>query len=97
MKAGAQMTTTPKTITVDPDGEVARVLAQAIDAPILIDTRGARFRVVREGDDPFANYDPERAKAALDQVFGTLKGVDVEKLLTELEEQRAQDSQGRPG
>ncbi|HEY7033531.1 MAG TPA: hypothetical protein VH482_19500 [Thermomicrobiales bacterium] len=90
------MTAALKTITVDPDSEVARVLAQAAEAPILIETRGARFRIVREDEDPFANYDPERARAAAERAFGTLKGVDVEKLLAELKEQRAQDSQGRP-
>jgi hypothetical protein len=85
-----------KTVVVDPDGEVARVLTHALDEPILIDTRRARFRVVQEADDPFADYDPERARAALDGLAGTLKGVDVEALLAELREQRAQDSQGRP-
>jgi len=68
----------PKTITVEPDSEVARVLELATEAPILIETRGARYRVVREGEDPFATYDPERARAALDRVFGTLKGIDVD-------------------
>ena len=90
------MTTPVKTITVEPDGEVARVLEQATEMPIVIETRGARFRVVREGEDPFANYDPERARAAAERAFGTLKGVDVDELLAELKEQRAQDSQGRP-
>jgi hypothetical protein len=90
------MATVPKTITVEPDSEVARVLEQATELPINIQTHGARFRVVREGDDPFANYDPERARAAAERAFGTLKGVDVDKLLAELKEQRARDSQGRP-
>jgi hypothetical protein len=90
------MATALKTITVEPDSEVARVLEQAAGSPILIETRGARYRVVREGEDPFANYDPERARAAADRAFGSLKGIDVEKFLAELKEQRAQDSQGRP-
>ena len=85
-----------KTVVVEPDSEVARVLTHALDEPILIDTRRARFRVVRETDDPFANYDPERVRAALDGLAGTLKGVDVDALLAELREQRAQNSQGRP-
>ena len=90
------MVTALKTITVEPDSEVAHVLEQAAAAPILIETKGTRYRVVREKDDPFANYDPERAKAALDRVFGTLKGIDVDEFLAEIKEQRAQDSHGRP-
>lgn len=90
------MATAPKTITVEPDSEVARVLEQAAEAPILVESRGTRYRVVREGGDPFANYDPERARAAAERAFGSLKGIDVEAFLAELKEQRAQDSQGRP-
>ncbi len=85
-----------KTITVEPDSEVAQVLDQATEEPILIETRGARFRVVREREDPFANYDPERVRSALDAMFGTLKGIDVDAFLAELREQRGQDSEGRP-
>jgi hypothetical protein len=90
------MTAALKTITVEPDSEVAQVLEHANEAPILIETRGARFRVVREGDDPFANYDPERARAAAHRAFGSLKGINIEEFLAELKEERAQDSQGRP-
>jgi hypothetical protein len=90
------MTAALKTIMVGPDSDIAQVLTHAMDEPILIDTRRARFRVVREDDDPFANYDPERVRAALKGMAGTLIGVDVEELLAELREQRAQDSQGRP-
>jgi hypothetical protein len=90
------MTAALKTIRVEPDSEVARVLEQAAKEPILIETRGARFRVVREGDDPFANYDPERARAAAMRAFGSLKGINVAEFLAELKEERAQDSQGRP-
>ena len=60
----------------------------------LRDARG--FDLAREVSDPFANYDPERARAALDRVFGILRGVDKEALKAELREQRAQDSRGRP-
>jgi hypothetical protein len=96
MEESVQMASAPKTITVEPDSEVAQVLDQATEAPILIESRGTRFRVVREGEDPFANYDPERVRSALDRMFGTLKGIDVDAFLAELREQRGQDSKGRP-
>jgi hypothetical protein len=86
----------PKTVKVESDGEVAQFLSQVAESPVLVETNGTRYRIVREKEDPFANYDPERARAALDRFFGSLTGVDVEALLEELREQRAQDRQGRP-
>jgi hypothetical protein len=74
------MVANPTTISVEPDGELARILQRAAETPVLIETRGARYRVTREDDD----------------AFGSLTGVDVDSLLAELREQRAQDSKGRP-
>jgi hypothetical protein len=85
-----------ETITVRPDSDIARLLEQAAETPAIIEARGVRYRVMREDDDPFAHYDPQRAKAALDRAFGSLTGVDTDALLAELREHRAQDSVGRP-
>jgi hypothetical protein len=85
-----------KTIAVEPVSEVAEVLSQAARAPILVESRGVRYRVVREGEDPFENYDPERARAGAERAFGRLVGLDVDAFLAEIKEQRAQDSLGRP-
>ena len=85
------------TIPIDPDSEIAQLLKRAAEEPAILDVDGARFRVESEEPDPFANYDPERARAALERAAGSLKGVDVPKLLEELRAQRDQDSIGRPG
>jgi hypothetical protein len=46
-EVNARMTTAPKTITVQPDSDVARLLEQAAETPVVIETRGARYRVTR--------------------------------------------------
>jgi len=45
---------------------------------------------------PWVNYDPVKAKAALHASVGVLAHVDVDNLLSDLREQRRQDSSGRP-
>ena len=47
-------------------------------------------------NDPFGDYDAERAAAVWRASFGVWKGMDIEALKAELREQRGQDSPGRP-
>lgn len=86
-----------KVIPVEPGSDVDHFLKQADDQPFIAEAHGHRFRVVREPVDPFANYDPERVKAALSASAGAFAGVDTEALKRELLEQRTQSSKGRPG
>lgn len=46
--------------------------------------------------DIWANYDPQRVLDAFEDATGILDGVDIEQLLSDLREQRDQDSHGRP-
>jgi len=85
-----------KTIPIDPDSEFARLLKRAAEEPALLDVNGTRFRVESEEPNLFAIYDPERVRAAIKRMTGTLKGVDAESLIAELRAQREQDSMGRP-
>ena len=85
-----------KTVIVRPGGEVGKLLKQADVEPVVVEQDGVRYRVTREPDDLFADYDPKAARAALNRVFGLLKGVDTEALKAELRAQREQDSLGRP-
>ena len=68
------------TITIDPDSELGRALVEADGSPIVLERNGARFRVTREPDDPWANYDPEKVRAALRAVAGTLTPDEGERL-----------------
>jgi hypothetical protein len=51
---------------------------------------------VQTADPIWANYNPQQASAALQASVGALAHVDVDELLTDLREQRSQDSIGRP-
>lgn len=61
-----------RTITVDPESELGRALEQSEDSPLILVRNGARFRVTRDPDDPWANYDPEKVRAALRKFAGML-------------------------
>jgi hypothetical protein len=86
----------PLTIQIDPDSEVARVLAGAGEVPVVLDSNGVRYTVNREPTDLLAGYSPQRARNALRQSSGAFKGMDIEALKQELRAQRAQYSHGRP-
>jgi len=92
----SRMTTTTKTLTVEPDSDVARVLQEAADTPLVVAASGARYRVVRELPDPFTDYDPEDVYEALRRSAGAFAGLDAAAFKAEIQEQRSQDSQGRP-
>ena len=74
------MTKEPRTITIDPDSELGRALDEFDGSPIVLERNGMRFRVAREPDDPWANYDPENVRAALRAVAGTLTPDEGERL-----------------
>ena len=82
------MVAEPKVIPIPPDSELARLLDEAATGNVVLENAGKRFRVVPERDDPFAGYDPEQVRKALDRSFGSLKGLDVGAFLKEVREQR---------
>jgi hypothetical protein len=91
------MATELKTIIVQPGSELAEVVDEAADGPVRLVKDGQRFRLVREENGLFADYDPDRVREALRRSFGVLRGVDIDELQRDLKEQREQDSSGRPG
>lgn len=60
------------TFTVDPESELGRALQQLDESPIVLECNGARYRVTRADEDLESEYDPERFRAALRAVAGTL-------------------------
>lgn len=106
------MVAQPLEIHVDPESETGKLLAQAKVRPLRLVSGGESYRVeadvgeeepsgveaATEREDPFANYDPERAAAAW-RAFAeanVFEGVDTEALKAELREMRGQDTPGRP-
>lgn len=51
----------PLTIQVDPESELARVLAGASEVPVVLDSNGVRYTVNRETTELLAGYSPQRA------------------------------------
>lgn len=63
----------PVTITIDPDSELGRALDQTTDdAPVVLVRGSTRFRVMRDPNDPWVNYDPESVLEGLREIAGTL-------------------------
>lgn len=86
----------PKHIKLNPDSDFVQLLRDAAAGAAVIEVDGERFRVIRETSDLFANYDPDRALAALRAAFGTLPNDGIDELKRDLREMREQDSAGRP-
>ena len=54
------------------------------------------FKQKEPRQDIWANYDPEKAREGVRKSAGALKGVDRNTLQKDIQEQRKQDSKGRP-
>lgn len=79
--------------------EIFDDLAQSQGA-ILVEKEGRLYRLekdyLHEPEDMWAGYDPDKVRQALRESAGTLKHIDHEALKRDIQEQRAQDSHGRP-
>jgi hypothetical protein len=88
------MVTTAHVIHVDPDSELARVLAADAAVPLYRESGGARFRIVRAADDLWADYDPEGVLEGLRTAPGTLTEEEGEELKALI--YRAREEGSRP-
>lgn len=75
------MTTPARTITISADSELARALDSAEAEPVVVLYGGNRFRIVRENDDPWANYNPAKLRAGLKKVAGLLSPEEGERIV----------------
>ena len=86
-----------KFIPIEPDSDVDRFIMQASDQPVVTNSHGMRFRIVREPQPtPRPPYDPERFRESILGLRGIFQGLDVEEFKKEILEEREQDSVGRP-
>ena len=84
-----------KMIHVDPDSELGRHLAGAADQPIVLESNGKRYRLMREGhDDVWVNYDPEAVRRTVARFAGSITPEEGERLKAEL--YRAREEGSRP-
>jgi len=71
----------PLTITIDPDSELGRALDEIADEPVVLLRGRTRFRVTRDPDDPWANYDPAKLRAGLKKVAGLLTPEEGDRII----------------
>jgi hypothetical protein len=94
MTGGYTMTMETKRIHITPGSELARLLEEAGEVPLLLEKDGELYRLSR-AEDIWAGYDPDKARAALLKSAGALRGVNRDQLLTDIHQAREQDSRGR--
>jgi hypothetical protein len=68
------------TIELNPESELARVLAAAGETTVVLISNGSRYLVSRADEDLWKDYDPERVRAALREAAGTLTQEEAEEL-----------------
>lgn len=73
------MTKGSPTIHVESGSELARALADA-NEPVRLVANGVRFRVIRDSDDPWADYDPEKVRAGLRKFAGMITAEEGERM-----------------
>lgn len=71
----------PLIITIDPDSELGRALEETADEPVVLLRGTTRFRVTRDPDDPWANYDPAKVRAGLKKVAGLLSPEEGDRII----------------
>ncbi len=74
------MADTVRTIHVPRGSELARLLDEAQHAPLRLEKDGVTYRLSREEDDVWVNYDPEAARAGMQAAAGHLTHEEAEKL-----------------
>ena len=73
------MANEPPTITIDPNSELGQALDETEGSEVVLLHNGARFRVTRDPDDPWANYDPEKVRAGLRKFGGIISPEEGER------------------
>lgn len=86
------MITEPKRIRVDPDSEIARILDEAKENPIILESNGDTFRLSYEKSEELPVFDPEKIKDAIARTAGSWADLDTDKMIAELYRAREQGS-----
>lgn len=85
----------PHKITIAPDSEIARLLKLAVGAPLLLEKNGELYRVNRmddASDDIWADYDPDKVRAAVSKTAGSWNDVDAEMFVARIKSAREEGS-----
>jgi hypothetical protein len=74
------MSKAAQTIHIEPDSVLARALKTADAAPIVLESDGVQYRVMRVQNDIWAGYDPERVRAGLRKFAGSITPEEAERI-----------------
>jgi hypothetical protein len=82
-----------KRIRVSPGSELAALLEEAADTPLLLEKDGRLYRLaIEEQEDIRADYDPEAVREVIARTAGSRSDVDADKLIAALYRAREEDS-----
>jgi hypothetical protein len=70
----------PHRVRIDPDSELAHLLDQIGEMPILLEKNGTVYRLTKE-EDNWQGYDAESVKSAIRKATGTWAHVDADKFM----------------
>jgi hypothetical protein len=73
-----------KIITVSTQGEIARLLDEAADGPLILEKDGIRYRLDREGSSDLPAYDAAATLAGIRAAGGSWSDLDAEALKADL-------------
>ena len=90
------MRTGPRRVTVRPESELARLIEEAGDGPVLLEKDGAMYLMERSGG-VGAGYDPERLRQALRAHAGSLGDSEAEELKAYISSGRQEGSRPADG
>jgi hypothetical protein len=71
----------PLTITIDPESDLGRALDESGNGTVVLLRGRTRFRVTREADDPWTDYDPARLRAGLKNVASLLSPEEGDRII----------------
>src|SRR5688572_18171626 len=81
------MATVPRTIKVHPGSELATILEEAREHPIVLQFQGECYRLDRlstDREDSWEGYDAEAVRAALDKYAGSVADVDPDAWIAQV-------------
>ena len=85
------MITEPKRIKVNPNSEIARILDEAKENPVILESNGETYRLYHEkGND--LGFDPEEMKHAIANAAGSWADLDTDVMIENLYRAREQGS-----
>ncbi len=87
------MLTEPKRIKVSPDSEIARLLEEARNNPVILESNGETYRLYHdEAQELWSGYDSDRARETIARLAGSWSDLDTDKMIAELYQARERGS-----